>query len=384
MKTGLIFPAVLIWAVQSGTPCAANEPSFKAACVRQQLMSLLGSQAFAQMGQVIEFVVLDPVLGGPQGDPVTVAFKRIEGGVLIHSEGVVPLHLIKPGSIKLSQKVVPQRIAHVETATPPPTAPQPSKDRSPGIPLIERGRLKAIVESPSGITVSANEADLAEGEVSQIPNAVRIRRPGETYPLNYNRTNRGLATLSRSFYSPRAIHPAKLRGQTVVDMGTGGGKAVEEWRAAGIAAFGLDSALSARQKENIFTYPVTETASHSEVHGIDLKAPKCSGFYIQADVAHTGLASNQVDVIFSTYAIFEYDLFRQTSRQFLVDTLQEWHRILKLGGKIRMSPFYKISAEPILKALVSQVRGLRIDGFHPVTSAVRDGTYFVELVKTQP
>jgi ubiquinone/menaquinone biosynthesis C-methylase UbiE len=215
--------------------------------------------------------------------------------------------------------------------------------------------IRAIFNTPVKVAATWQDADLVTGDTRwQTANAITVNRPGNKYPVTYNRTNRGLDLLT--YFYPRAkFDPANMRGKKVLDVAMGGGRFVRELRSAGVEAYGLDIALSSLQMADVYVGKRTLGKN-----GLLLSPDLGRGHFIQADATHTGLASNQFDVIFSTYSMFEYNLGPSGNSAFLKNVLTELCRIIKVGGVIRISPFFENSTAQYMRELVDQVYGLQI------------------------
>jgi ubiquinone/menaquinone biosynthesis C-methylase UbiE len=205
-----------------------------------------------------------------------------------------------------------------------------------------------LAHQSKNVSVTVNPEALEVGNHQQTQNAVTVSRPGSSYPTNYNRSNRPLEEL-RYFYSERMLDLNELSGKVVVDMATGGGLFVEELREAGISAFGLEIAFSQRQTKNVYQPSVTQGT-----FDLDVNKP---GIFILGDAKNTRIADQQVDVIYDTYGLTEYEFFKD--KNFLRSVYTEWHRILKVGGVIRFSPLDETYVEEVRK-FVNSIPGLEL------------------------
>ena len=250
---------------------------------------------------------------------------------------------------------------------------------SPGAQIVDvEEKIRAIFNTPEAVEASWEDENLAEVDGntrSQTANAVTVDRPGNEYPTNYNRTNRGLEVLP-FFYPEAKVNPEGLQGKKVLDLAMGGGKYVEDLRATGIEAYGLDIALSSLQMKDVYVGKPTP-----EADGLLLSEELGRGHFIQADATHTGLASNQFDVIFSTYAMFEYDLGPYGNHDFLEKILTELHRITKIGGVIRISPLYENYTDKFMRQLVDKVDGLEISIMERSSADYDRSNIYIEIVK---
>ncbi len=232
---------------------------------------------------------------------------------------------------------------------------------------------------PENVKVMSNDSELIHGDTKyQIGNAVIVERPELTYATGYNRTNRKREGLEY-FYRVEKINPANLQGMKVLDVGMGGGAFVEELRAAGVEAFGLDIALSSLQMEHLYN-----GLKHDELDGLLLDSKIGKGHFVQADALHTHLASQQFDVVFSTYAIFEYNLNSDLkSLDFLKSVLEELKRISKVGGRILISPIYKGYSDNFIRDIVSRIPDLKISEITKANSDPESSIYFVEILRVK-
>jgi len=231
---------------------------------------------------------------------------------------------------------------------------------------------------PRGISAYANPGDLLLGETQQVANAVMVTGPFK-YGEKFNRTDRDTATVRKLY--PRAMLAKKeLKGKVILDMACGGGLFVEELRLAGINAFGLDIALSPRQRGMM----LHDTSLSNQEHSRKIILPVGRGekIFIQAHAGATGIADRQVDIIYDTYGIFEY-LFHARGidvgvRAYLRSVVNEWRRILKNGGKIRIANIDKVYADEFRKYF-EKLEGLRFVCFEIANKKYDPYTGVVEL-----
>ncbi len=237
-------------------------------------------------------------------------------------------------------------------------------------------KVKAIFNSSSSVQAMWNDEDLVLGDFgSQVRSAIRVLRSGSQNPKYYNRTNRGFKSLNY-FYPKSKLLPSEMEGKKVLDLAMGGGRYVQELNLWGVEAYGLDIALSSAQLNDIYIGLPTRGAD-----GLVLSRKLGQGIFIQADATRTGLASNQFDIIFSTYGMFEYEIGIKSRDQFLLDILQELKRILKVGGVIRISPLFKNKTDLYLKKLVDQIEGLQITEMGPSLQSSRPNVVYAEITK---
>jgi hypothetical protein len=224
--------------------------------------------------------------------------------------------------------------------------------------------LKPYVSYKSGIKMFANPENLLLGELQQIPDAIGISAPFLSGPKKFNRTDRQLETLRAWLFPPSMISPEVVRDKIIVDMAAGGGLAVEELNLEGAFAFGVEAALSPRQRKRMLHD--TSLANPNGALQVSLKKKRGSNVFIQAHVAETGITDNTVDIIYETYGVFEYLYFNSKNNaglsSYFFQTVNEWRRILKRGGCIRISNIDR-SQEAEFKSFFNQFPGLRFVRF---------------------
>jgi SAM-dependent methyltransferase len=135
------------------------------------------------------------------------------------------------------------------------------------------------------------------------------RSDGSDWPTQYIRTNRDLEKVAK-FYPSEMLKPIELQGKQVLDAPCGEGAFVKELRAKGISAKGLDISLSDGIK-----------ASPEE--------------FIEADMANTSLPAESIDIFYSTFGPLWFEI---KNRPLTAAILEEAHRILRVGGVLRLSP----------------------------------------------
>lgn len=204
-----------------------------------------------------------------------------------------------------------------------------------------------------------DNVDLLMGETifRQKGRAVAVKRPGYAWQDStrfYNRSNRNLKDLGY-FYPQAKLDPAAMKGLKVLDLAMGGGNFVRDLRAAGVDAYGLDIALSSFQREDIF-----RSFAAPGPEGFVLSAANGSGFFVQADMAQSGLAGAQFDRLYSTYGPLEYDLAQRENLNFVDAILSEARRLLKVGGLLLVAPLVKNSSDRYLREAVARCPGLEV------------------------
>lgn len=226
-------------------------------------------------------------------------------------------------------------------------------------------------------TVTADVERLRKADTGgQAGSAVKVLPPGASEPSYYNRTNRGVEELF-FFYQPRVLSAATWRGKKVLDVGCGGGRFVEQLRKDGVEAYGLDIALTPEQKKAVYAAEKNEGSD-----GLQLDANRSKGHFIEADAATTGLASKQFDGLFSTFATFAYDLHEPKQHDRLVAQAKEFHRLLKPGGILHLSPMDPKKDEPRLREILENVPGLKIERVARADPRNPNTMFFVEIVRT--
>jgi ubiquinone/menaquinone biosynthesis C-methylase UbiE len=119
------------------------------------------------------------------------------------------------------------------------------------------------------------------------------------------RTNRALG--SWQFHPQYREGLLEAKGKKVLDAGCGDGAVVEDLRAQGVHAFGLDIHLSAEQAQK--------------------------NYFLSASMDQTTLASNQFDYVITGYSGL---LYLKNDLAFTRRALTELARILKPGGELRI------------------------------------------------
>jgi SAM-dependent methyltransferase len=144
---------------------------------------------------------------------------------------------------------------------------------------------------------------------------VSLRPEGK---INYFRTDRDLAELAE-YYPSSLLKINELRGLKILDAGAGHGQFVREMRAVGVDAVGLDLVLNR-----------------------ELKALK-DDIYFEADMAYTPFPQQMFDGIFSTASVLSYEWANLAA---LDRVVEEFRRILKPGGFVRVAPILLFEAAP--------------------------------------
>ncbi len=211
-----------------------------------------------------------------------------------------------------------------------------------------RAKNRVAVYQSEGLKIKVDQEAIEAGDFVQTVNALALHRTPFGYPEFFNRLNRGLVEI-KPLYSGRMLNLAELRGKTVLDMGTGGGLFVEELREFGIAAFGLDLVLSARQLKKLY-----QPGSIGDRMKLD---PARAGLFILADAKNTPIADQQVDVIYDTYSLTRFQFVQD--QNLLRSLYEEWRRILKIGGVIRFAPL-DISYVDRVSEFIKTIPGLEL------------------------
>lgn len=109
-------------------------------------------------------------------------------------------------------------------------------------------------------------------------------------------------------YPKSMLDVFELRNKRVLDVGTGGGRLVNEFRAAGITAFGVDINLTPAQAK--------------------------LAYFIRADAIRIPFPDKSFDVIYSNYSILLYE----ENKDLIISFLREFRRLLSEDGSIRLIP----------------------------------------------
>ncbi len=134
------------------------------------------------------------------------------------------------------------------------------------------------------------------------------REDGQT--IEYARTNRGVFDLYLHL-GANILGLKQLQGKRILDVGTGDGQLVEDLRAYGIEADGVDIILNKKQK----TKP----------------------YFFERDMAHTGLPSSSYDTVFSIWTTLTYESEKQNLFRTIASELK---RVLKPGGRLIIFPMH--------------------------------------------
>lgn len=145
----------------------------------------------------------------------------------------------------------------------------------------------------------------------------------------FARTGRGLPELEGS-YPDEFLDPKALKGKKVLDLAMGAGTFVQDLRAQGVDAVGVD----------IYLNPVQ--ARHPEA-------------FRRGSLDKLPAADASADVVYSSWGPFAYDNEKDDVYE---GYLKEIARVLKRGGRARLSPFYAWD----LAALLRRVPELALAG----------------------
>lgn len=145
--------------------------------------------------------------------------------------------------------------------------------------------------------------------------------------LEYIPTNRTIdKLLKETNYPKKFFNQQELKDKTILDVGTGGGNVVLEVQKMGADALGIDI----EHHQNFKKYP---------------------HLLMQMDARKTNFQKEEFDMIYSSWAMFTFG-----AQPDMQKTLQEFKRILKPDGKIRLGA---ITFKQVNKA-VKKVGGLKI------------------------
>ena len=144
---------------------------------------------------------------------------------------------------------------------------------------------------------------------------VSLRPEGK---INYFRTDRDLIELAE-YYPPSLLKIHELQGLKILDAGAGHGQFVREMRAIGVDAVGLDLVLNR-----------------------ELNSLK-NEIYFEADMGYTPFPQQTFDGIFSTASVLSYEWANLAA---LDRVVEEFRRILKPGGFVRVAPILLFEAAP--------------------------------------
>jgi len=248
--------------------------------------------------------------------------------------------------------------------------------------IVNENKIPPYVEYEDGIKAYTHPDNLLLGELQQISKAISLVAPYFKFPQSFNRTDRDLKQLQKIFFPSSMLNINDLKNKIVIDMSAGGGLAVEEMRIKGINAFGVELALSQRQRKMMIHD--TTLKSKSRNNKVILKKGKTDKFFIQAHAAATGIEDNQVDIIYETYGVFNYMFFYPDKgiQNYLISVVNEWKRILAIGGIIRISNIDS-SYEQKFRAYFDKFSGLRFVRFeiaNPKNNSFRGA---IEIMKIE-
>lgn len=148
---------------------------------------------------------------------------------------------------------------------------------------------------------------------------VRVDRGGQI--AAYERKNRDLDEITR-LYGTSRVDITTLRGKRILDAGTGGGQFVLDLRHEGVNAVGMDLVLDEPQKQ-------------------------MPTIFIEGDIRFTPFENGSFDGIFSTWSVFSYEL---RNKSLITGIVDEFYRILKPGGFVRLFPVSRIYISPVLSS----------------------------------
>ncbi|MCG8430234.1 MAG: class I SAM-dependent methyltransferase, partial [Candidatus Omnitrophica bacterium] len=129
----------------------------------------------------------------------------------------------------------------------------------------------------------------------------------------------------------------------------------------------------------------TSLANQEHKRIMQLPTGQTDKIFIAAHAAATGIESGSVDVIYETQALFRHlkklcERFKM--KPYLQKVVQEWERILKPGGKIRLGGIYE-SDKDRHRAFFNEVSGLRFIGLELIGDSRlnTDAIGSIEIVK---
>lgn len=173
-------------------------------------------------------------------------------------------------------------------------------------------------------------------------------------------SSRGVS-FTRNYYPDAFLDLTRWKDLDVLDAGSGSGELVREVRKYS-----------------------DETGSSIRIRGIDFAADENSappGVFLKRDMRETGLPNESLDLIYSTWSVFSYEALSQP--QLIENILVEFHRILRAGGKIRLSPVPPKALEQTIAKIpglrISQVGRVKFGRFDPNTLFTYG--HFVEIEK---
>lgn len=161
--------------------------------------------------------------------------------------------------------------------------------------------------------------------------------------IRYWRTGRGIhdgmgEEKISELYSPHMLNLDELKGKNILDAGTGRGTFVYELRQAGAVATGIDLHITNAQKQ--------------------------AGFFVEGDMAQLPFSNNHFDFVYSTWSVFAYE---PMNVGLLKAILHDFKRVLKVHGKVRISPLnspYGMTSleylQKVFQPLVESIEGLKV------------------------
>lgn len=200
--------------------------------------------------------------------------------------------------------------------------------------------------------------------VSGTYESVEISLPSdkEDARTTYRRTGRGIVTADEAtgetvapYHNPKLLQ--ELIGLRVLDLATGGGTFVEDCRSGKLGsvveADGTDIYLSPEQE--------------------------AKAYFRKADGTSLPYQDATFDRVFSTMSFFWHESRKMTpaSKQYLIASLKEVTRVLKVGGVVSIGP-----VDPGFESLLTSISGLKLTRSAPGTLAGGIEFLSVELTRT--
>lgn len=189
---------------------------------------------------------------------------------------------------------------------------------------------------------------------------------------SYMRTGRDFR-LASQYYAREYTTADYLKGKDVLDVGTGRGTFVDELNKLKYAksVIGVDIYLDEKQKSN----------------------PE---LFVEADMANMPFEDNTFDVIFSTWNVLSYHMAIYYHSDFdlglVKRVLTELKRVLKVGGKIHVSPISKLSGgidyetqmlNTNLVPILKEIGGLELTRVYEPKNGTPDGNFPVAIEITR-
>jgi len=156
--------------------------------------------------------------------------------------------------------------------------------------------------------------------------SVKIDVPGHK-SYYYERTSQPIQEYSIPVRMERQLLNGSYAGKRVLDVGTGGGKAVIQMRKASVEAHGVDIILDSSQRQ---------TQHFHEYNMKDMDFP-----------------NNDFEVIISSFSFFMYKLTRAGERDYAegLTIMKEFKRLARIGGKIVLGGTPARNVEDIVAAI---------------------------------